>query len=132
MITHTTKIRTRYGEVDQMGYVYHANYVSYCHEARTELLRKYGISDRMLESKKIMLPVISFNIDYKCPAHYDDLLIIETTLTEIKGPKMAFDFKITDEKGKMICEAFSAVAFVNANNRKPIRLPDMVKTALKL
>ncbi len=132
MITHTTKIRTRYGEVDQMGYVYHANYVSYCHEARTELLRKYGINDQVLEENKIMLPVINFNIDYKSPANYDELLTIETTLTEIKGPKMAFDFKIVDEKGKRICEAFSVVAFVNANSRKPIRLPDIVKTALKI
>ena len=132
MITHNTQIRTRYGEVDQMGYVYHANYVSYCHEARTELLRKYGINDYVLESNNIMLPVIKFNIDYKTPAHYDELLTIETTLKEIKGPKMSFGFKITNEEGKTICEAFSTVAFVTADSRQILRTPEIVKKALDL
>ncbi|NPA37781.1 MAG: acyl-CoA thioesterase [Chlorobi bacterium] len=132
MITHTTQIRTRYGEVDQMGYVYHANYVSYCHEARTELMRQYGINDKILEENNIMLPVIRFNIDYKNAAHYDDLLTVETTLTEVKGPKMRFEFKITNEQGKIICKACSAVAFVTADTRKPIRVPELVTTALGL
>jgi len=130
MITHNTQIRTRYGEVDQMGYVYHANYVSYCHEARTELLRKYGINDRVLEENNIMIPVIKFNIDYKNAAHYDDLLTVKTTLTEIKGPKMSFDFVIIDEEGKTVCKAFSTVAFVTADTRKPLRVPPLVKSAL--
>jgi acyl-CoA thioester hydrolase len=129
MITHNTQIRTRYGEVDQMGYVYHANYVSYCHEARTELLRKYGINDRVLEENNIMIPVIKFNIDYKNAAHYDDLLTVKTTLTEIKGPKMSFDFVIVDEEGKIVCKAFSTVAFVTADTRKPLRVPSLVKSA---
>jgi len=132
MITHNTQIRTRYGEVDQMGYVYHANYVSYCHEARTELLRKYGVNDRVLEENNIMIPVIKFNIDYKNAAHYDDLLTIKTTLTEIKGPKMSFDFVITDEDGKIVCKAFSVVAFVTSDTRKPLRVPPLVKDALGL
>ncbi len=132
MITHNTKIRTRYGEVDQMGYVYHANYVSYCHEARTELLRNYGINDKVLEENNIMLPVIKFNITYKTPAHYDDLLNIETTLKEIKGPKMEFDFKVTNEQYLTVCEACSTVAFVESDTRKPIRIPEIVKDALSI
>ena len=132
MLTYTTQIRARYGEVDRMGYVYHANYVSFCHEARTELLRKRGINDNVLEQNNIMLPVVRFNIDYKSPAFYDDVLNIETTLTEIKGPKMKFDFTITKEGGPVICKACSTVAFVAADTRKPVRLPDMVRKALEL
>ncbi len=132
MITDTIQIRTRYGEVDQMGYVYHANYVSYCHEARTEMLRRYGINDQILEKNNIMLPVVRFNIDYKNPSQYDDLLHIKTTLTEVKGPKMRFEFTITKDEGVVVCEACSIVAFVTADTRKPIRIPDMVRTALKL
>jgi acyl-CoA thioester hydrolase len=129
MKTHITKIRTRYGEVDQMGYVYHANYVSYCHEARTELMRNYGINDHVLEANNIMLPVVRFNIDYKNAAHYDELLTVETTLTEVKGPKMKFEFKIINEQGKVVCKACSVVAFVTADTRKPIRVPEIVKEA---
>jgi len=132
MKTHTTQIRTRYGEVDQMGYVYHANYVSYCHEARTEMLRQYGINDHILEKNNIMLPVVRFNIDYKTPSHYDDLLTIETTITEVKGPKMRFEFRIINEKGELVCKACSVVAFVTADTRKPLRVPEMVQKALEL
>ncbi|MGD2034041.1 MAG: hotdog domain-containing protein, partial [Bacteroidales bacterium] len=64
-------IRPRYGEVDKMGYVYHANYVCYFHQARTELLRKYGISDSVLEKNNIILPVISMGLKYYKPAYYD-------------------------------------------------------------
>ena len=49
LIENTIQLRPRYGEVDQMGYVYHANYVSYCHQARTELLRRLNIDDKTLE-----------------------------------------------------------------------------------
>ena len=94
MITDKIQIRPRYGEVDQMGYVYHANYVSYCHQARTELLRKYGINDSKLEENKIMLPVISFKIDYKKPAHYDEKLTIKTTVSELPNVRFKFDFEI--------------------------------------
>ncbi|NJO87671.1 MAG: hypothetical protein HC831_00930 [Chloroflexia bacterium] len=65
IIADEIQLRPRYGEVDQMGYVYHANYVAYCHLARTELLRKLGVNDSVLEEKKVMLPVISFEINYK-------------------------------------------------------------------
>ena len=132
MKKHITHIRTRYGEVDRMGYVYHANYVSYCHEARTELMRQHGINDSYLEENNIMLPVVRFNIDYKNAAHYDELLSVETTLTEVKGPKMRFEFAITKEDGKLVCKACSIVAFVTADTRKPIRIPEMVKEALAI
>ncbi len=80
MITDMFELRPRYGEVDQMGYVYHANYVTYCHQARNELLRKLGIDEIKLEKKHIILPVISFEIIYKKPAYYDEHITIKTTM----------------------------------------------------
>ena len=55
MITDIFKLRTRYGEVDKMGYVYHVNYVTYCHQARNELLRKLGLDEIQLEDKQVIL-----------------------------------------------------------------------------
>lgn len=57
MITDEIQLRPRYGEVDQMGYVYHANYVSYCHQARSELLRKMGISTVVFVDSKNWYPM---------------------------------------------------------------------------
>ena len=132
MITDEIQLRPRYGEVDQMGYVYHANYVSYCHQARTELLRKIGIHDRLLEANNVMLPVISFEINYKKPAHYDELLTIKTTIREMPEVRLNFDFEVRNEAGVLLTTAKSTVVFVNSNNRFPMGAPDFVEKTLKL
>ena len=129
MITDKTELRPRYGEVDQMGYVYHANYVSYCHQARTELLRKMGICDHILEENNIMLPVIEMNLKYLKPAHYDEKLTITTTIKEVPVVRFRFEFEITNEKQEKICKATSTVVFVESQSRKPIRVPELVEKA---
>ena len=132
MITDELQLRPRYGEVDKMGYVYHANYVSYCHQARTELLRKIGIHDSLLEANNVMLPVISFEINYKKPAHYDELLTIKTTIREMPEVRLNFDFEVRNEEGVLLTTAKSTVVFVNSNNRFPMGAPDFVEKALKI
>ena len=131
MITDDVYIRPRYGEVDQMGYVYHANYVSYCHQARTELLRKFGINDKILEEKNIMLPVISFELKYQRPAYYDELLRIKTTIKDIPATRFRFKFEIENEAQQIICTASSSVVFVDSTTRKPLKIPEFILDALK-
>ncbi|MGD9930429.1 MAG: acyl-CoA thioesterase [Mangrovibacterium sp.] len=125
------KLRPRYGEVDRMGYVYHANYVSYCHQARTELLRQFGIDDSTLESQGIMLPVISMNLRYLKPACYDELLSIKTTISEMPSTRFSFHFEIRNETGERICTAESSVVFVDSHSRKPMRVPEFIIQALE-
>lgn len=131
MITDEIQIRPRYGEVDQMGYVYHANYVSYCHQARTELLRKLGIHDNFLEKNNVMLPVLNFEINYKKPAHYDELLTIKTTIKEVPSVRFNFDFEIRNEQNTLLTEAKSTVVFVDSKLRFPMGIPEFVENKLK-
>lgn len=131
MISDERELRPRYGEVDKMGYVYHANYISYCHFARTELMRKLGVCDATLEENNIMLPVITFDIKYKNPAHYDELLTINTKITEMPDIKLHFEFEITNEKFETICKAKSSVVFVDAQSRKLLRAPKLIVNAFK-
>jgi acyl-CoA thioester hydrolase len=131
MITDEIQLRPRYGEVDQMGYVYHANYVSYCHQARTELLRKIGIHDSLLEAKNVMLPVISFEINYKKPAHYDELLTIKTKIREMPEVRFSFEFEVRNTEGILLTTAKSTVVFVDSKNRFPMSAPDFVRKTLK-
>ena len=131
MITDEIQIRPRYGEVDQMGYVYHANYVSYCHQARTELLRKLGIHDSLLEENKVMLPVISFEINYKKPARYDELITIRTVVKEMPEVRFNFEFEVWNEQGILLSTAKSTVVFADSKNRFPMAVPDFVEKALK-
>ena len=131
MIRHTIQIRPRYDEVDQMGYVYHGNYVGYCHQARTELLRLYGINDKVLEENDVMLPVISFTIDYKKPSFYDEPIFIEAMIDELPKVRFQFQFKISDKEGKTISKATSTIVFVDSKTRIPQKCPDFVQKALK-
>lgn len=127
MIRDTIQLRPRYGEVDRMGYVYHANHVIYCHQARTELMRKYGIEDAVLEKNNILLAVVDFQITYKCPASYDEQLTIDTIIDKTGAATIHFKFEITNSKKKLICSATSSVAFLNSTTRRPARTPGPVE-----
>ena len=126
-LTHEIYLRPRYGEVDRMGYVYHSNHVCYCHLARTELLRRFGLHDKKLEENNIMLPVLSFNIDYKKPAFYDELLTIRTIIKKIPRTRLLFEFEIINERKELIGTANSSVVFINASSRKPIKTPEWIE-----
>jgi len=130
MIKDEIQLRPRYGEVDKMGYVYHANYVSYCHQARTELLRKYGINDKALEDNNVMLPVISFEINYLKASHYDELLTIKTTIKEMPDVRFHFEFEIINEQNDIKSKAKSTVVFVDMQSRFPMNRPDFVEEAI--
>ncbi len=131
MIVDEFQLRPRYNEVDRMGYVYHANHVTYCHQARTELLRKYGLHDEEMEKKGYMLPVISFNIKYKTAAKYDELLTITTTVKKMPKVRFVFDFEIKNEEGKVVSIGNSEVVFVDILNRKPLLVPKFVTEILE-
>ena len=131
MISDEYKIRPRYDEVDQMGYVYHGNYVSYCHQARTELLRKFGVNDKVLEDNGIMMPVISMNLRYLKPSGYDNELTIRTYISKLPTTRLHFEFVFENDQGEKVCKADSTVVFVDKESRKPKRTPEIILYALQ-
>ncbi len=131
MITDVFELRPRYGEVDQMGYVYHANYVTFCHQARNELLRKLGLDEIILEKAHIILPVISFEINYTKPAHYDERITIKTTIREMPKVRFSFEFEIKNEQNALLSKAKSAVVFADSQSRLPKRIPEFIENILK-
>ena len=78
MFTHKTKLRVRYAETDQMGYVYYGNYATYFEVARVEAMKSLGISYKELEEAGVMMPVLHYATKFYKPALYDDELIIKT------------------------------------------------------
>lgn len=119
-----TKIRIRYGETDQMGFVYHGNYAQFFELGRTEWLRKLGISYKELEISGIMLPVISLSCNFIKPAKYDDVLTIQTILLKKPMVKIVFDYKITNQHDQLICTGNSVLAFIKTENNKPTSCPN--------
>lgn len=131
MITDLFKLRTRYGEVDKMGYVYHVNYVTYYHQARNELLRKLGLDEIQLEKNQIILPVISFDIKYKKPTHFDELITIKTMIKEMPKVRFSFEFEIRNEQNILLNTAKTTVVFVDSESRLPINIPRFIEDKLK-
>ena len=89
-----TEIRVRYGETDQMGYVYYGFYAQYYEIGRVELLRSLGISYKEIENAGYALPVVSMQTNYKSPALYDDLLIVRTIIKKKPLAKIIFDYEM--------------------------------------
>ncbi len=117
-----TEVRVRYGETDQMGYCYYGNYAQFCEIGRVEALRSIGMPYSVLEQEGIMLPVTKYEIDFLYPAKYDDLLLIETRLTQMKGPQIFFEYEISCQN-KLVARAFTSLVFVDKSSMKPIRPP---------
>ena len=118
-----TILRVRYGETDQMGVVYHGNYAPYLEQGRTEWLRDLGFSYKWLEENGIHLPVVNMTINYKRPAHYDDLITITTTLKAIPTFKIEFFYEIHNQDGQLLVKASTSLVFINSVTKKIRRAP---------
>jgi len=126
MLTHNIQIRVRYGETDQMGYVYHGNYAQYFEMGRVEWLRNLGVSYKRMEDSGIMLPVLKLNINYLNPAKYDDLLTLQTTLLKKPTVRIEFDFKLYNEQKELLTEGYTSLVFINMEKNKPTRTPNYI------
>ncbi|OPH46789.1 thioesterase [Paenibacillus ferrarius] len=97
---HHTQVRVRYAETDQMGVVYHANYLTWFEIGRTELIRGLGYPYRKIEDKGLLLPVVEAEVKFKKPARYDDLVSVYTRVIEISSVRLQFAYevrKVTEE-----------------------------------
>ena len=126
MLTHNIQIRVRYGETDQMGYVYYGNYAQYFEMGRVEWLRNLGISYKRMEDSGIMLPVLNLNINYLNPAKYDDLLTLQTTLLKKPTVRIEFDFKLYNERKELLTEGYTSLVFIDMKKNKPTRTPNYI------
>jgi len=123
MIKNEIKIRVRYGETDQMGYVYYGNYAEYFEVGRVELLRSLGVSYKSLEESGIMLPVLHMEINFLKPAKYDDLLILETKLVGNPMVKIKFEFKIFSERKELLTTGETTLVFIDMKKNEPTKAP---------
>ena len=123
MYISETFLRVRYGETDQMGFVYYGHYASYFEVARVESLRQLGMTYKELEEMGVMMPVLENRSKYISPALYDDKLKIVTTIREKPGVRIRFEYEISNEAGKVLHQGETLLAFVNKANGKPCRPP---------
>ena len=122
MIEHSISVRVRYGETDQMGVVYHANYLLYFELARTELLRAAGVAYSDLEKQGLFLVVTEASCRYRAAARYDDLLKVTTRVTTVGKARIRFDYEVQGPAGDLLTEGHTELASVD-RDKSPIRLP---------
>ncbi|WP_437922007.1 acyl-CoA thioesterase [Sphingobacterium sp. LRF_L2] len=123
MFIHETKIRIRYAETDQMGYVYYGNYASFYEVGRTEMLRSTGITYKELEEMGVMLPVTDLHCKYYQPARYDDLLTIKTYIREKPLVRIKFEHEIFNEVGTLLNTGSTQLVFVDMKKNRPCKAP---------
>ena len=120
-MTHRAKVRVRYAETDQMGVVYHANYVIWMEVGRVEFARAAGLPYKELEAAGFFMAVVEANCRYLAPALYDDEIEIETRVH--KATPRTLDFAYTFWRGaQKLGEGSTRHVFLNQELR-PTRLP---------
>jgi len=131
MYTSETTVRVRYGETDQMGYVYYGFYAMYYEVARVESLRKLGLTYKSIEAQGIIMPVLENKSKYIIPARYDELLRIVTTIRIKPGIRIKFEYEIYNEENKLIHIGETLLVFVDKLTSKPCLPPETIEKVLE-
>lgn len=128
---HEIEFRVRYAETDQMGVVYHTNYLVWCEIGRTELIRVLaGLSYARLEEQGVLLAVADLNIRYHGAAKYDDLVRVRTTLADARSRSVTFDYLITGaDTGERLASARTVLVSIDRAGR-PITMPPSLRERL--
>jgi len=125
-----TQLRVIYGDTDQMGVVYYANYLRYFEAARNEFIRAKGLRYRDFEERfGLRLPVAEAAVSYKSPARYDDLLTVEISLGEARRASARFEYRLLLDDGTLLATGHTVHACVDRTGKLQ-RLPAELLQAL--
>jgi acyl-CoA thioester hydrolase len=125
------EFRVRYAETDQMGVVYHANYLVWCEMGRTELIRQVaGVSYATLEAQGVALAVSELSIRYHGAARYDNRIRVKTSLADARSRSVTFDYLIANaESGERLATARTVLVSLDKRGR-PAVMPDDLRRQL--
>lgn len=125
---HDVEFRVRYAETDQMGVVYHTNYLVWCEVGRTDYIRMRGMSYADIERAGIGLAVSELSARFHGAARYDDLVRVRTTLADVRSRGITFDYVISKvETGERLVTARTALVSIDRSGR-PTALPTGIRT----
>jgi acyl-CoA thioester hydrolase len=130
-MTNRTTYRVIYGDTDQMGVVYYANYLRWFETGRSELLREMGVPYSQIEQQGLHFPVAEVSCRYAQSAHYDDVIEIETELAGVGRASVIFNYRITRKPDRtLLATGFTKHACID-NAGRVSRLPTALTDALK-
>jgi acyl-CoA thioester hydrolase len=130
-VTSEVEFRVRYAETDQMGVVYHANYLVWCEMGRTDLIRRIGTSYADIEKQGIALAVVDASLRYHAPARYEDVIRVRTVLVEARSRSVTFDYTIENAgTGLLLVTARTKLASINGEGRL-VAMPQHLRQSLE-
>ena len=125
--TRDIEFRVRYAETDQMGVVYHANYLVWCEMGRTDFIRNLGLSYAEMERSGIFLAVSDLSMRFHAAARYEDLIGVRTSLTDLRSRLIAFEYLITNAETKQrLATAQTRLVSLDRAGR-PIAMPEPIR-----
>ncbi|MDB4941420.1 MAG: 4-hydroxybenzoyl-CoA thioesterase family active site protein [Labilithrix sp.] len=123
-----TELRVRFCETDLMGIVHHANYLVYFEAGRVDWLRKRNLTYADWSTRGLQTPVVDARIQYRSPSRFDDVLVIETTLTLLRTVSLDYGYRIT-RGDTLVAEGMTRLACIDERG-KLLRLPEQIRHAL--
>ena len=119
MYSHSSKIRVRYADTDQMGYMYYGNYAEFYEVGRVEMLRSLGITYKSMEDKGIIMPVTELKCKYIKPALYDEEITVKVTIAKMPSLRINFLYELYNEKKELINLGETTLVFIDKEKNKP-------------
>ena len=119
------KLRVRYAETDQMGYVYYGNYATYFEVARTESIRHLGLTYKEIEEAGVIMPVLENYSKFLRPAKYDDELTIKLSIPEFPDKRIRYQYEVYKE-AQLIHKGYTVLVFVDRKTGKPCQMPEIL------
>jgi acyl-CoA thioester hydrolase len=126
--TSRLEVRVRFCETDLMGIVHHGSYLVYFEAGRVEWLRKRGVTYADWASRGVHLPVVEAQVLYRAPSRFDDLLIVETTLAELRVVSLKFAYRILRGE-ELIAEGLTRLGCIDGAH-KLLRMPEEMRDVL--
>jgi acyl-CoA thioester hydrolase len=121
-----SRFRVRYAETDQMGVVYHANYLVWCEVGRTDYIRRFGLSYADMERRGLQLAVADAALRFLAPARYDDAVLVRTRLTAVRSRALTFAYDIVlADAGTRLVEASTQLVSLDAAGKLTALWPDL-------
>jgi acyl-CoA thioester hydrolase len=130
MYSHDHQLRVRYGETDQMGFVYYGRYAEFFEIGRVETMRSLGFPYKRIEEEGVRLPVHELKVKYHKPARYDDLLTVRTMVIARPTVRIVFRYEVLNEAGLLLTEAETTLVFIDTVSGRPRTAPPGLVLAL--
>ncbi|MBR2065998.1 MAG: acyl-CoA thioesterase [Kiritimatiellae bacterium] len=127
----TIEYRVPYADTDKMGVVYSGNYLTLFERARNELMRSCGFTYAECEAVGIMLPVVHAEVDYRAPAHYDDVLELTSWVKELRGVRIEIACEVRRKgEDRVLSSGFTRHCFVSSSTFRPVPPPERLVAAI--